>query len=202
MGRRDRAAPRHLGRGAQHLPYELLFQLPFAVAAIAVMLVARQIGQAGPIRAMLVGIFGVIAAHFLLKPFLVVSLGSGPTPKSYLGSVYAVVSQISTGVLLVAAGLCLLLLVIQKALDETILDAETDPLTGLTNRRGLYRVGPRLLVEATLRGRGFMPCSSISITSRRSTTAMVMRPATACWSPLRGCCRIWSPRTCWRCAWG
>ena len=136
------------------LPYELLFQLPFAVAAIAVMLVARQIGQAGPIRAMLVGIFGVIAAHFLLKPFLVVSLGSGPTPKSYLGSVYAVVSQISTGVLLVAAGLCLLLLVIQKALEETILDAETDPLTGLTNRRGLYRVGPRLLVEATLRGEG------------------------------------------------
>ncbi len=136
------------------LPYEMMFQLPFAIASLVVMLTARHIGQGGPIRAMLIGIFGVIGAHFLLKPWLVLTLGSGPTPKSYLSTVYAVISQISTGVLLVAAGLCLMLLVIQKALEETILDAETDPLTGLTNRRGLYRAGPRMLVEAAMRGEG------------------------------------------------
>ncbi|WP_083748300.1 GGDEF domain-containing protein [Sphingomonas sp. Sph1(2015)] len=136
------------------LPYELMFQLPFAIASFVVMLTARQIAQGGPIRAMLIGIFGVIGVHFLLKPWLVLTLGSGPTPKSYLSSVYAVVSQISTGVLLVAAGLCLMLLVIQKALEETILDAETDPLTGLTNRRGLYRAGPRMLAEAAMHGEG------------------------------------------------
>ncbi|WP_322963136.1 GGDEF domain-containing protein [Sphingomonas fuzhouensis] len=134
------------------LPYEILFQLPFAIASLLVMLTARQIGQAGPIRAMLIGIFGVIGVHFLIKPFLVLSLGSGPTPQSYVGSIYAVVSQVSTGVLLVAAGLCLMLLVIQKALEETIMDAETDPLTGLTNRRGLNRMGPRMLIEADMRG--------------------------------------------------
>jgi len=136
------------------LPYELMFQLPFAIASFVVMLTARRIAQGGPIRAMLIGIFGVIGGHFLLKPWLVLTLGSGPTPKSYLSSVYAVVSQISTGVLLVAAGLCLMLLVIQKALEETILDAETDPLTGLTNRRGLYRAGPRMLAEAAMHGEG------------------------------------------------
>lgn len=136
------------------LPYELMFQLPFAIASFVVMLTARQIAQGGPIRAMLIGIFGVIGVHFLLKPWLVLTLGSGPTPKSYLSSVYAVVSQISTGVLLVAAGLCLMLLVIQKALEETILDAETDPLTGLTNRRGLYRAGPRMLAEAAMHEEG------------------------------------------------
>ncbi|WP_428968589.1 diguanylate cyclase domain-containing protein [Sphingomonas sp. Xoc002] len=136
------------------LPYELMFQLPFAIASFVVMLTARQIGQGGPIRAMLIGIFGVIGAHFLVKPWLVLTLGSGATPKSYVSTVYAVISQISTGVLLVAAGLCLMLLVIQKALEETILDAETDPLTGLTNRRGLYRAGPRMLVEAAMRGEG------------------------------------------------
>lgn len=136
------------------LPYELMFQLPFAIASFVVMLTARRIAQGGPIRAMLIGIFGVIGVHFLLKPWLVLTLGSGPTPKSYLSSVYAVVSQISTGVLLVAAGLCLMLLVIQKALEETILDAETDPLTGLTNRRGLYRAGPRMLAEAAMHGEG------------------------------------------------
>lgn len=136
------------------LPYELMFQLPFAIASFVVMLTARRIAQGGPIRAMLIGIFGVIGVHFLLKPWLVLTLGSGPTPKSYLSSVYAVVSQISTGVLLVAAGLCLMLLVIQKALEETILDAETDPLTGLTNRRGLYRAGPRMLAEAAMHEEG------------------------------------------------
>lgn len=136
------------------LPYEIVFQLPFAIASIGVMLTARQIEQRGPIRAMMIGIFGVIAVHFLVKPFLVLTLGSGPTPKSYVGSIYAVVSQISTGVLLVAAGLCLMLLVIQKVLEDTILDAETDPLTGLANRRGLHRAGSRLLREATLRGEG------------------------------------------------
>nr|WP_244955772.1 GGDEF domain-containing protein [Sphingomonas yabuuchiae] len=47
-----------------------------------------------------------------------------------------------------------MLLVIQKALEETILDAETDPLTRLTNRRGLYRAGPRMLMEAAMRGEG------------------------------------------------
>ncbi|MDZ7283906.1 GGDEF domain-containing protein [Sphingomonas sanguinis] len=136
------------------MPYELLFQLPFAIGSAVVMLAACRIEQTGPIRAMLIGIFGAIGAHFLIKPFLVLSLGSGATPKVYLGSVYAAISQISTGVLLVGAGLCLLLLVIQKALEETILDAETDPLTGLANRRGLHRVGPRMMAEAMLRGEG------------------------------------------------
>lgn len=134
------------------LPYEMLFQLPFAVASALVLLSVRRIGQTGPIRLMLMGIFGLTCGHFLLKPFIAVSLGAGPSAKYYATSFYAVVSQVSTGVLLVAAGLFLMLLVIQKALEETILDAESDPLTGLTNRRGLYRIGPQLLAEAEARG--------------------------------------------------
>jgi diguanylate cyclase (GGDEF)-like protein len=136
------------------MPYELLFQLPFAIASAGVMLAVRKIGAVGPIRAMLVGVFAVTGAHFLAKPFLALSLGSGSSAKAYLSTFYAIISQISTGVLLVASGLCLMLLVIQRALEETILDAETDPLTGLANRRRLYRVGPRMMVEATLRGGG------------------------------------------------
>jgi diguanylate cyclase (GGDEF)-like protein len=136
------------------MPYEFLFQLPFATAAIVVLLAVREIGQKGPIRTMLMGIFAVICGHFLIKPFMAVLLGSGASAKAYASTFYAVASQVSTGVLLVAAGLFLMLLVIQKALEDTILDAETDPLTGLTNRRGLYRIGPRLLVDAARQGRG------------------------------------------------
>ncbi len=134
------------------MPYELLFQLPFAIGSALVVFSVRRIGQTGPIRAMLAGIFALICLHFLAKPFLALELGSGATAKAYAGSLYAVASQVSSGVLLVAAGLCLMLLVIQKALEETILDAETDPLTELTNRRGLYRIGPRLLHEAETQG--------------------------------------------------
>jgi diguanylate cyclase (GGDEF)-like protein len=132
----------------------MLFQLPFAFASIMVLRSVGQIGQSGPIRAMLTSIFGVICAHFLAKPFLAAAIGSGESAKAYVNSVYAVASQVSTGVLLVAAGLFLMLLVIQKALEETILDAETDPLTGLTNRRGLSRMGPRLMAEAERQGYG------------------------------------------------
>lgn len=136
------------------MPYELLFQLPFAIGSALVVFSVRRIGQTGPIRAMLASIFALICLHFLAKPFLAIKLGSGATAKAYAGSFYAVASQVSTGVLLVAAGLCLMLLVIQKALEETILDAETDPLTELTNRRGLYRIGPRLLHEAEMEEHG------------------------------------------------
>ena len=141
-----------LGGVRNTMPYELLFQLPFAIASALVLLSIRRIGQTGPIRLMLMGVFALICAHFLVKPFMAVALGSGHSAKYYAGSFYALVSQVSTGVLLVAAGLFLMLLVIQKALDETILDAESDPLTGLTNRRGLYRIGPQLLEEARARG--------------------------------------------------
>jgi len=136
------------------MPYELLFQLPFAIASFLVLLAVRRIGQKGPIRGLLMGIFGIICGHFLAKPFLAILLGSGASAKTYANSVYAVASQVSTGVLLVAAGLCLMLLVIQKALEESILDAETDPLTKLTNRRGLNRIAPRLMAEAERDGRG------------------------------------------------
>jgi diguanylate cyclase (GGDEF)-like protein len=130
------------------LPYEIAFQLPFAGASALALVAARRIRQHGLIRALISGVFVVIFAHFLIKPFMAVALGTGTTAKAYAGSLYAIASQISTGVLLVAAGLFLMLLVIQKALEETILDAETDPLTGLTNRRGLYRMGPTMLAEA------------------------------------------------------
>jgi len=143
-----------LGGTRNSLPYEMLFQLPFALGSILVLLSIRRIAQKGPIRTLLMVVFGIIGAHFLAKPFMAASLGSGHSAQYYATSYYAVVSQVSTGVLLVAAGLFLMLLVIQKALDDTIRDAESDPLTGLANRRGLARAGPALLAEAKRDGHG------------------------------------------------
>lgn len=131
------------------LPYEILFQLPFALMSLRSMLAVRHIRRRGPLASLLIGIFAVIGLHFAAKPFLAVSLIAAVRDAA---QVYAVVSSVSTGVLLVAAGLFLLLLVIQKALEETIVDSETDALTGLANRRALSRIGSRLLDQAGATG--------------------------------------------------
>ena len=137
--------------GTPHsLPYELVFQLPFAIMSARTMVAVRSIRRQGAIPSLLAGIFGLSCFHFIAKPFLVVLLTAGVRNAV---QVYVAVSSVSTGVLLVAAGLFLLLLVIQKALDDTIVDAETDALTLLANRRALSRIAPRLLTEANDAGR-------------------------------------------------
>lgn len=132
------------------LIYELLFQLPFAFMAGRSAIAVRHLDRRGPIASLLLGIFALICVHFAAKPFLVVSLVARVQDAVHT---YILVSSISTGVLLVAAGLFLLLLVIEKALEETIVDAQTDTLTRLANRLALSRVGPRLLAQAAATGR-------------------------------------------------
>lgn len=141
-----------LGQATHGLAYEFAFQLPFAAASGLVLLAIRRIEQRGASRTMLTGIFMVLGAHFLIKPLMTVKLGPDFSGRATANGIYAVVSHVSIGVLLVAAGLLLLLLVIQKAVEDSIRDAETDPLTGLTNRRGLARLGERLIAAAGQNG--------------------------------------------------
>ncbi len=85
----------------------------------------------------LVGVYPVTGLHFLLvKPFLAEPLGFHGD-QAYLGSLYAVISQASTGVLLVAAGLLILIAVLQSIVKTHHDQARVDPLTGLPNRRAL-----------------------------------------------------------------
>lgn len=121
--------------------YEIAYQAPFLVGAglstvIAVDAVRR---KRGPLWLALGIVSATTTAHFLVKPFFAATFGSGSTAKAYAGSSYALFSQATGGVLIVTAGLLALLLVVQAAMGRTISESETDPLTGVANRRGFER---------------------------------------------------------------
>lgn len=84
------------------------------------------------------GVFVIAGAHFLLKPFVAGQFGTDTTNQDYASSLYAVFSQASGGVLLVAAGLLILIKVLQRVVRTNHGQARTDPLTGLPNRRALH----------------------------------------------------------------
>ncbi|MGB3867110.1 MAG: GGDEF domain-containing protein [Xanthobacteraceae bacterium] len=121
------------------LGYELLYQLPFAVA----MLVCAATVWRAPAKAMLdiviAGAFLISAAHFLTKPLLAHRYGSGATAKDYAGSIYALLSQSITGILLTAVGLTLILMVVRAMLADAKRESESDALSQLLNRRGFVR---------------------------------------------------------------
>jgi diguanylate cyclase (GGDEF)-like protein len=75
--------------------------------------------------------------QFLSKP-LVASWTGGPgdSPQTYIATTYALYSQSLGAVLQVAMGLLVLTLLVRDMLVEITARSETDPLSGLYNRRG------------------------------------------------------------------
>lgn len=132
------------------LAYELAYQVPFAAAAAlcaAVQLAAVRLvtGRRRGLEIALVVLFGLLLLHFLAKPFLAVAFGSGRSAAEYTASTYALLSQATTGILLVATGLLVLLIVFQAAIGDSQRASETDVLSGLANRRGFDERAARAL---------------------------------------------------------
>jgi diguanylate cyclase (GGDEF)-like protein len=71
--------------------------------------------------------------------------GPGDSAQSYIASTYALYSQSLGAVLQVAVGLLMLMLLVRDLLVEATARSETDPLSGVLNRRGFEdRALPRL----------------------------------------------------------
>lgn len=128
--------------------YQYAYQLPLALGALLTSLTVQRLGERRPVYRAVAALFALIAVQFLVKPIFAVTLGSGQTAEQYTHSFYAVISQASTAVLLVSAGLLVLMLVIQKTLGEARTESETDPLSGLANRRGFDRKAQVLVTGA------------------------------------------------------
>lgn len=134
--------------------YEIAYQAPFLLGTgvstvIAVDAVRR---RRGPLWLALAIVSALMTAHFLVKPFFAATFGSGSTAKTYATSSYALFSQATGGVLIVTAGLLTLLLVVQAAMGRSISESETDPLTGVANRRGFERRAIPMVAAARDRG--------------------------------------------------
>ena len=136
------------GGERDRLAYELAFQAPFVAASGLLCWVLLRTSRRRPLEVAAAVMFGLVALHFLAKPFLAHAFGSGRSAADYIGSTYALLSQASSAILLTAAGLLMLLVTVQSIVRESQSESQTDPLSGLANRRGFDLQAARVLVRA------------------------------------------------------
>jgi diguanylate cyclase (GGDEF)-like protein len=119
--------------------HAFLYQAPFAIVVLtsAVMVLSsRRRTTVDRFLGMLLLITGL---HFIGKAGLAVAVGSGDKAKDYIHTNYALVSQSSTAVLMVAVGLSLLAALILEIMRDQRTESEIDLLSGVANRRGFDR---------------------------------------------------------------
>ncbi|WP_068094595.1 GGDEF domain-containing protein [Novosphingobium rosa] len=127
-----------IGMPGKSLWIDLGFQVPFALGSALCSITTWRHAPPSPVNRFLSGIFALTALHFLLKPYAALFLGGAVSETQYAHTLYAVVSQSSTGFLMVAAGLLSLITVLQTVVQTNALQARTDLLTNLPNRRALF----------------------------------------------------------------
>ena len=118
------------------LPRLALYQLPyFAMQALFGVMIWRS-GRRQPLDLLLVVLQDVSALIYLLKPLFAMMVGTARTPQDYMETTYAAISQSGSVVVLMATGLVMLLVTMRDTTAEMIARSETDPLSGVLNRRG------------------------------------------------------------------
>ncbi|MFG1188386.1 GGDEF domain-containing protein [Xanthobacter flavus] len=112
------------------------YQTPFVLATAASCWVVLRDSPRRLRDLLLAGLFALLCMHVPLKAALAISLHTGPHQINYMDTPFAVVAQISTGILMVATGLLILVISVLELVRETLEVADTDALSGLLNRRG------------------------------------------------------------------
>lgn len=135
------------------MPYELLYQLPFAVALALCAAIVANVKAKAALEYALVCLFGTLSASFLLKSVVAIWLNSGSTASQYLGSKYALFSQSLSAILSIAIALTLLLVLMRDTVQQANTIAEIDPLSQLHNRRG-FNERAELALERCQKRRG------------------------------------------------
>lgn len=117
----------------------VLYQLPyFAMQALFGLTIWRS-GHRQPLDLLLVALQAVAAMLYPLKSLFAMMVGTARTPQDYMATTYAAISQSGSVVVLIATGLVMLLVTMRDTTAEMIARSETDPLSGVFNRRGFER---------------------------------------------------------------
>ncbi|MCH2488502.1 MAG: GGDEF domain-containing protein, partial [Erythrobacter sp.] len=117
--------------------YQVGFQLSFALPAALCALTVWLHAPATALNRALFAMLSLTSLHFPLKTIAAMQLGTGASEREFAHTIYAVVSQASSGLLLLGVGLLILISVLQTVVQSNHVEARHDPLTGLPNRRAL-----------------------------------------------------------------
>lgn len=141
-----------LGMPRDSLTRGLIYQAPYALMHVIGIRIILDNKTRRPLDLTLVSLFALSALTFLGKPFLALAIGSGGSAQGYLSSNYAAISQASGGVLIIANGLLILLIMTRDVIAHMTILSETDPLSGLLNRRGFDEQAERARLMAVRAG--------------------------------------------------
>lgn len=130
------------------LPRLALYQFPyFAMQALFGIMIWRS-RRRQPLDLLLVVLQAISAIIYLLKPVFAAMVGTARSPQNYMETTYAAISQSGSVVVLMATGLVMLLVTMRDTTAEMIARSETDPLSGVFNRRGFERHTEAALARA------------------------------------------------------
>lgn len=130
----------------------VLYQLPyFAIYGLGMVTILRH-GRRQMLDQALAVLFALSALHFLVKPLLAQAMGTGASARVYIASNYAAFSQSISGMLMLAIGILLLLVIVRDTMAEITERSETDKLSGLLNRRGFEDRADRLIASTRRMG--------------------------------------------------
>ena len=84
----------------------------------------------------------------MIKPLIALELGTmGDTPSAYMNTTYAAFSQTMSAIFFLALGLMIIIIMVRDTVGVMMVRSETDPLSGVLNRRGFEeRAAPLLQV--------------------------------------------------------
>ena len=154
------------------LPYgtgarTLLYHLPYFTMQVLMTLIVIRSGRRMLLDRLLVFVSSAAALSYLAKPLIAWRIGGADTPQNYLASDYAAISQSLGSVILIALALVLLLVMMRDMTIEMIARSETDPLSGLRNRRGFEVHGEQMVADAI---HGHQPLTLVTVDIDRFKT--------------------------------
>ncbi|MGV3491052.1 MAG: diguanylate cyclase domain-containing protein [Devosia sp.] len=123
--------------GHDTVPRNLIYQAPYALLQAYAAWIVIASRRRSAVDVGLIVLFFLSAAQFLSKPFAALALGgSGDSASTYIATTYALYSQSLGAMLGVSTGLLMLSILVRDMLVEAMARSETDPLSGIYNRRG------------------------------------------------------------------
>ena len=138
----------------------LLYQIPYFCLQLLMTSVVLRSSRQLALDKLLAAVSSMVAATYLVKAAVAWRIGIASGPQGYLSSDYAAISQTLGAVFLIALALVLLLVIMRDTTMEMVERSETDPLSGLLNRRGFSAHGERMVSHAQRSG---LPLSLVSI---------------------------------------